>query len=89
MLSKTRHAKNRIDYGSEEDWTDLASCFLGWEIHDEDVEKRRRRQHAYLARYAPGFRVHDNMSLHELNEFVDAVSDIVVGENGKKGEAAT
>lgn len=80
-ISKTRTAKHRINYGSEEDWTDLASAFLNWDIEDSDVELRRRRQHAYLARYAPGFRITDGLTLHELNEFVQAVSDIVTSEN--------
>lgn len=57
-----------------------------WDQTEQEVDAQRRDQIAYLARYAPGFHVRDDMALHELGAFVAAVSAIVQQEN-KKGEA--
>ncbi len=86
-ISKVRTATNRVDYGSEDDYTDLADPLLNWEITDEGVDQRRRSQVAYLARYAPGYVIEENHPVHELGAFVAEVSAIVREEGGKsKGE---
>lgn len=85
-LTKHRHAKNRIDYGSEDDWIDLAACVSEFSLEDGDFESRRREQIAYLARYAPGLMmniVNDAMPVRELDEWAKAVSGIVQQENSK------
>ncbi len=78
-LTKSRQT-TRIDYGSESDWIDLLSPFLtprATMLTDEECEKLRRSQFAYLARYAPGARVGEHTSVYELRAWVASVSDIV------------
>lgn len=82
MLTKTRTAKHRIDYGNEDDWIDLAAAGAHFEVEETDLERRRRTQFAYLVRYAPGFRYSEDLPVHELNALTAAVSDIVREENG-------
>ena len=55
-----------------------------FELGVDDLDKKRIRQLAYLARYAPGLApiIHDgNVTLHALGEWVSAISDIVAEEN--------
>ncbi len=49
-------------------------------LPDIELEKHRRGQFAYLARYAPGMRIDDRVSLYELREWVSEISAIVKEE---------
>lgn len=82
-LTKHRPAHNRRDYGSEDDWIDLGHPICPVSVDEGEVDSLRLRQRAYLARYAPGYRYSEDIPAHELGAFVDAVSAIVKGENGK------
>lgn len=92
-LTKTRVTSNQIDYGEEHHYYDLAGALIATffpAMEDDEIDKIRRGQIAYLARYArvvSHLNALDDFAIFEIRAWMKAVSDIVKEENAPSTEA--